>query len=164
MTSKYDGLLNEAKVSGADIIVKKLKGRNRGLYGEGLIVLDARLSTAAERLCILAEELGHHYTSVGNILDQTKICNRKQELRARSWAYDRLITLADLITADKSGVRNQFELAQYLEVTEDFLSAALNRLKERHGVAVYHDGFLIEFDPLQVFEPYSEINDSVERG
>ena len=41
----------------------------------------------------LAEELGHHYTTVGDILDQTNVSNRKQERLARVWAYNRRIGL-----------------------------------------------------------------------
>ena len=71
--------------------------RIKGLYCDGNIALSADLQTSADRSAILAEELGHHYTSSGNILDQSDTGNRKQELRAHVWAYNRLIGLQGLI-------------------------------------------------------------------
>ena len=38
-----------------------------------------------EKASVLAEELGHYYTTVGNILDQEDAGNRKQEHKARTW-------------------------------------------------------------------------------
>ena len=31
----------------------------------------------AEKACVLAEELGHHYTTIGDIIDQKESENRK---------------------------------------------------------------------------------------
>ena len=42
----------------------------------------------------MAEELGHYYTGVGDILDQSSVSNRKQELCGRVYAYNKLIGLA----------------------------------------------------------------------
>ncbi len=40
----------------------------KGLYVDGIIAVDTSIDYD-ERTCILAEELGHHYTTYGNILD-----------------------------------------------------------------------------------------------
>lgn len=40
-----------------------------GLYFNGNIAIEKKL-TQTQKTCVLAEELGHHYTTVGNILDQ----------------------------------------------------------------------------------------------
>lgn len=56
----------------------------RGLCVDNNIAIKKSLNQA-EKACILAEELGHYYTTTGNILDQTNISNRKQERRARLW-------------------------------------------------------------------------------
>ena len=68
----------------------------KGLYIDGNIAIQKGM-TSAESGCTLAEEIGHHETSVGNILDLSDIRNRKQELRARLWAYDRLIGLIGIV-------------------------------------------------------------------
>lgn len=59
----------------------------KGLYYNGNIAIEKNL-TSAEKTCVLAEELGHHYTTTGNILDQQEVANIKQELHARTWAYN----------------------------------------------------------------------------
>lgn len=40
-----------------------------GLYIDNHIALDSQLKTTAEKTAILAEEIGHHFTSVGDITD-----------------------------------------------------------------------------------------------
>lgn len=74
---------------------------------------------------MLAEELGHYYTTVGNILDKKKTINRKLERRARAWAYQKLTPLDKLIQAHNEGIRTRYEMAEYLGVTERFLEATI---------------------------------------
>ena len=42
----------------------------KGLYYNGSVAIEQKL-TSVEKTCVLAEELGHHYTSVGNIIDKS---------------------------------------------------------------------------------------------
>ena len=102
----------------------------KGLYYNGNIAIEKNL-TSTEKTCVLAEELGHHYTSVGNILDQQDISNRKQELRARAWAFDECIGLIGIVNAYKAGCQSLYEMAEYLEVTENFLKDALEAYRRR---------------------------------
>lgn len=108
--------------------------------------------TNTEKVCILAEELGHYHTTVGNILDQSKVENRKQEEIARRWAYEKLINIEDLIAASKEGIRNRYELAEYLGVTEEFLMDVLAYYKAKYGPYYQVDNILICLDPLTVIE------------
>ncbi|MDE7323059.1 MAG: ImmA/IrrE family metallo-endopeptidase [Lachnospiraceae bacterium] len=97
--------------------------------------------------CVLAEELGHYYTTVGNILDQTDEGNRKQELRARLWAYNKLIGLDGIIRAYENGCTSPYETAEYLEVTEDFLSETLQTYKSKYGDGIEFGKYKISFNP-----------------
>jgi hypothetical protein len=106
----------------------------------------------SEKTCVLAEELGHHYTTVGDIMDQTDVSNRKQERRARIWAYHKLLSLNDLIDSYKCGCRNQFEIAEHLNVTEEFLVDCLKYYKEKYGLYVRKDNYLIYFEPLGIMD------------
>lgn len=99
------------------------------------------------KTCVLAEELGHYYTTVGNILDQTDENNRKQELRARLWAYNRLVGLSGIIRAYKHGCESLAETADYLDVTEDFLLDALKEYKSKYGTSVVWNEYEISFTP-----------------
>ena len=131
-----------------DIPVDKMKG----LYFDNTIIFDRSLSTSAEKICILAEELGHFETGSGDILDQTQASNRKQERAAHKWATQELITLDDIIKASKEDIHNFFELAEFLNVTEDFLREGIEILKEIYGTHVEYDGKVIQFEPLDVWE------------
>ena len=118
----------------------------KGLYVNGRIAINAKLSDT-EKACVLAEELGHHYTTYGNILDQSNTSNRKQELRARAWAYNRQIGLLGLIRAYEHGCRNRFEIAEYLEVTEEVLEECLSFYQNKYGVCTNVDNYVVYFIP-----------------
>ena len=55
----------------------------KGIYIDGNIAINTSIDTTIEENCVIAEELGHHHTSVGNILDMDLTGNRKQERQAR---------------------------------------------------------------------------------
>ena len=126
----------------------------KGFYIDGNVALNTSIYNSTEKACVLAEELGHHYTTVGNILDQSKTENRKQERRARLWAYKRAFDLVDLVSAYKHGCRNRYEIAEYLEVTESFLQEALDTYKEKYGPYTKVDRYVVYFEPLGVLELY----------
>jgi hypothetical protein len=143
----YESLLDEIHKEGIDIIQINFKGKSKGLYGDNTIAIDKKIDTSAEKKCILAEELGHHYTSYGNILDQSNINNIKQEKRARNWAYEKLVGIISLVNAFERGIRNKYELAEYLNITEDFLNEAINHYREKYGICCEIDNYLVYFEP-----------------
>lgn len=148
----YEELLKEATHQGVDIYEMPLKPRIKGLYSDNIIAINKFISTNIEKVCILAEELGHYHTSSGNILDQNSLANRKQENRARAWAYEKLVPLKSIVQAHQQGIKNRFELADFLGVTEEFLDAALNRYIEKYGLYVPIDNYTVVFEPLGVLE------------
>ncbi|MFP3809529.1 ImmA/IrrE family metallo-endopeptidase [Bacillus sp. SIMBA_005] len=152
----YHSLLQSATASGIDVYEKVLSLKTKGLYGDNVIWINQTLSSV-EKTCTLAEELGHHFTTYGNILDQSKLINRKQELRAREWGYKLLFPLEKLIEAQKIGIRSRFELADYLNVTEQFLEDSLKRYKEKYGLYKKIGKFTICFDPLGIVESFEEV-------
>lgn len=126
---------------------KSLKYGFKGLYKNNKIIIDSNIETNKEKTCILAEELGHHFTSYGDIIDQSNIGNIKQELKARAWAYERLVGIVDLINAHKAGVRGRYELAEFLEIPEWFLLDAIEYYKSKYGTCYKIDNYLIYFSP-----------------
>lgn len=118
----------------------------KGLYVNGRIAINVKMSDI-EKACVLAEELGHHYTTYGNILDQSDTSNRKQELRARTWAYNKQIGLLGLIRAYEHGCRNRFEIAEYLEVTEEVLEECLVFYRNKYGMCQSIDNYVVYFIP-----------------
>ena len=152
----YDELIIEAEKDGLKIKELPLSYGLKGLYKNGKIILDSNLKTNNERNCILAEEIGHHYTTYGNIIDENDISNKKQELFARKWAYKKLVGILDIINAFKIGVRNRYELAEYLNITEVFLQSALDYYEIKYENWYEIDNYIIRFNPLGVIEKFQD--------
>jgi len=148
----YEDLFKILENEGIEYFENNLIGKLKGLYVDNTITINSKLETENERICILAEELGHHFTSYGNILDQAKLENRKQERRARVWAYDRLIGIVGLINAYNYGCKTKYEIAEYLNVSEHFLEDAINYYHDKYGLFHKKDKYIIYFDPLSVLE------------
>ena len=144
--NSYEILLSEASENGLIVKEKPLKYNNGRIKGSR-VAIRQDLSTSIEKACVLAEELGHHYTTYGNILDQSDASNRKQELRARAWAYNKQIGLLGLIRAYEHGCRNRFEIAEYLEVTEEVLEECLVYYRNKYGVCTNVDNYMVYFIP-----------------
>lgn len=128
-----------------------LPGSFSGIYNDGVILIDKN-NSSEKKLEILAEELAHHEITHGNIINQKDIQNKKYELKARRLAYEKLISLKDLIDAYLQGINNLYELANFFEVTEQFILETLEHYKQKHGYSVCCDGYIIQFEPLRVFE------------
>ncbi len=87
----------------------------------------ALFSNRAHFRCVLAEELGHHFTSVGSAIPQTffhyrdRLLVSKTEYMALKWAALELIPLDKLYEAVRKGVRERWELAEHFDVTEEMI-------------------------------------------
>ncbi len=147
----YEELLIEADNEGLNVYERDI-GKLKGLYIDGNIALSPFVETRSEKACILAEELGHYHTTVGNILDQSKVENRKQERKARAWAYERLVNFHGLIEASKCGIKNKYELAEFLGVSERFIEEAIQYYKEKYGIFYKMNDYIIYFEPLGVLK------------
>lgn len=148
----YEHLEDEACRDGIDIIDCDFESKKiKGLYCDNTIGINRNIETVEEKKCVLAEELGHHHTSVGCILDQTDAGNRKQERQARLWGYNKLIGLNRLIDAYEHGCQNRYELAEYLGVTDEYLHDCIECYRDKYGVCVTIGDYYIMFIPnLQV--------------
>lgn len=148
----YEVLLNAADQAGLTVKEKPLS-ESDGLIKGNRIAIRKDIPTQAEKSCVLAEELGHYFTSAGNILDQTDIVNRKQEYRARLYGYNLQIGLRGIISAHTAGCRNLYEMADYLDVIEEYLKEALDCYQSKYGEYVKVDNYMIYFIPsLAVLE------------
>lgn len=152
----YENLLVEAEKRRIEVLENNRIGKLKGLYVDNTITINSKLDTNSEKLCVLCEELGHYHTTCGNILDQAKAENRKQERKARGWAYERLVSIAGLISASKQSIRNRYELAKFLGVSERFVEEAIQYYKDKHGTYYEIDNYIVYFEPLGVLEKISE--------
>ena len=145
----YEQLLTTADQKGL-LVKEKPLVQHDGLLSGRRIAIRKDIKTQAEKSCVLAEELGHHYTSSGDILDQNDIMNRKQEYRARFYGYNLKIGLTGLIRAYEAGCRNIFEMAEFLDCTEEYLREAIQCYRSKYGICVAVDNYIIYFEPFAV--------------
>lgn len=142
----YEKLLVKADSEGLNVKEKHMKGNDGQIRGLR-IAIRKNIETTIEKSCVLAEELGHYYTSYGNIIDQSLPENRKQEYRARLRGYDIKLGLNGIIRAYEHGCHASYDMAEYLEVTEEYLLDALRCYKGKYGPCVCFDNYVITFIP-----------------
>lgn len=151
---KYEELLEESAAEDVYIIENAdFKSKADGLINGNVIGINKKVRTARKRTCILAEELGHYHTTVGDIVCQSTISDHKQELKARVWAYNKLIGLTGIVNSYQQGCCSLHDTADFLDVTEEFLLEALQYYKSKYGIYTTIDNYVIYFEPsLGVFE------------
>lgn len=126
-----------------------------GFYKDGVILIDKNLSER-RKAEVLYEELAHHKLTYGNILDQSKFNNRKFENYARRYGYEAALPLRIIVEAHNYGVSNLYELAEYVQLSEEYIAKILKHYKNKYGIGTHYGEYLITFDPLRVFK-YKEI-------
>lgn len=151
---KYENLLEEAVENDIYVVENaNFQSKAEGLINGDVIGINRKIRSTRKRSCVLAEELGHFHLNTGDILDQSSTSNRKQEYKARLWSYNKLIGLPGIISAYKAGCRNAHEVADHLDITEDFLQEALTCYRQKYGVCAKYDKYVIYFEPtIGVFE------------
>jgi len=123
-------------IKNQNIIIEETNFRNskaKGLYLKlddfpPVIALDKSiLPYRSLSLSILAEELGHHFTTQGNLLNESnsysdKLNKNKKENLAKKWAANFLISDDEFVQALNSCICNNFDLCDYFDVTEEILN------------------------------------------
>ncbi|MDD3140217.1 MAG: hypothetical protein PHX08_14745 [Lachnospiraceae bacterium] len=145
--NEYEKLVQEAEDDNVKVHNFRLADNLPGLYVDGNVALDIGIETTDKRACVLAEELGHHHTTVGNILDLSDPQNAKQERHARLWAYNKRIGLIGIVNAFEHGCRSSHEIAEYLNVTDEFLYDAIECYRDKYGLYKEMDNYIIYFIP-----------------
>lgn len=102
----------------------RFDGDLQALYVDKHIFLSDDLNSS-EKTCVLAEELGHHFTADRNCLDQSKAENLFCEWQGRIWSYEVLLPTSQLRAAMQAGFQKIPEIAALFELTEDFVREAL---------------------------------------
>lgn len=145
--NSYELFVDECYKNNVIVIEKKFKSKAKGLWKDYKIGISSDLLTIAEKNCILAEEYGHFKTTCGNILDLNDIRSIKQEIRARNDGYERLCSIEKIISAIEKGALDNFEIAEYLNITNQYLHEAINYHKRRYGLYCRHNNYIVFFEP-----------------
>ncbi|MDK0570223.1 MAG: ImmA/IrrE family metallo-endopeptidase [Clostridium perfringens] len=88
------------------------------------------LTDTRKYISVLAEELGHHFTSSGNLTSECitysdKLNRSKQEKRARIWASNFLISDNEIIGAILQNINTIYGLSLHFNVTEEIIKYKL---------------------------------------
>lgn len=145
--NSYESLLDECSRHGIKIIEKRFDSGAKGLWKNNKIGISADIPTYSEKACVLSEEYAHFLTSSGDITDLTDIRNKKQELIARNHAYENLCSIEKLIYAFENGASNEYEIVDFLQITDRFLRDALAYHKKKHGLSFSYNNYTIIFEP-----------------
>lgn len=84
-------------------------------------------------ISILAEELGHHFTTCGNLLAPSKsyidnLIKDKKENIARKWAANYLISDEEFVQALLSCITNYFDMCEHFNVTYELLNSKIKAI------------------------------------
>lgn len=115
------------------------------------IAIDKKISTNAEKACILLEELNHGKYTVGDITDQSKVENVKQELFARAKTIETLCSLDKIVDAiNLNNATNKHDIIEILEITEDLFNDAIKHYSRKYPKYT-KDSIVLYFDDNELF-------------
>lgn len=82
---------------------------------------------------VLSEELGHHFTSSGNLTKESNCyCDElfkvKKENLAKKWAANFLISDEEFINALNKCISTRFEMSDYFDVTDEILQYKISSI------------------------------------
>lgn len=123
---------------------KKMPQKQKGLYVDNVVYLNPN-QTNAELKSTIAEEIAHHYTTVGDISDYNSPDSRKQERRARLVAAEMNVHPSLLINAYNKGCREYWEVADELGITEKALKEAIDLFQQKYGEGFNYKNYNILF-------------------
>lgn len=158
--TKYEELLIEAEKEGVEVIevdlsTKKKCGKYLSNDDENIIIINSNM-TNIEKHEVLAEELGHHHTTHGNITNLDDIRNKKLELIARRDGFKILVEPIDIVNAMRHGCSNIYELAEYVHVSTDTFYEIIEDFKKQYGLGIPVGNYYIQLEPA--FGIYRDIN------
>ncbi|MCS8591632.1 hypothetical protein IGJ53_001047 [Enterococcus sp. DIV1283b] len=113
---------------------KYMPEKQKGLYIDNVIYLNPEQSIQ-EMASTITEEIGHHLSSVGDIVDQDTNEKRKQEQKARDIGFTLLVTPQDFIDCYNERFTFMWESAEFLGITTEALKNAVRTYSK-----IYPDG------------------------
>lgn len=75
-----------------------------------------------------------------------------KEYKARLLAYNKMIGIQGIIDCFNYGCRNKYEIANHLNITEEFLCEAIACYKQIYGIYKIFNEYIIYFESLAVMK------------
>lgn len=92
-------------------------------FGDFIVIDEKAMENSAEERTLAAHELGHCETGAFYVLDAPLSFRSKAEEQATRWAVKKLINKQEMKSLLKQGYE-KWDLAEYFNVTEDFIEKA----------------------------------------
>ena len=120
MSDLYD-IAEKSNIAVHNFKMKKAKA----VSVPGNIGLDeSKMENEAEKTVCFAHELGHQFKNAFYDISSTFETRERQEARATRWAVNELVPVDELLKAFKTGHTEIYDLAEYFNVTEEFIRNA----------------------------------------
>lgn len=158
--NKLSKLFDLVESENIDFFFANLKLVNKlGLYsckdGYNVIVIDYTLKYNKIKLTeVLAEELGHHFTTVGDISNintyQDMLKHNKVENKALKWATEFLISEDEICNLVLEDIKAE-EMAERCEVSLEFFLKRLEFLSKKKNFLKLSNGSVLVLTNLPVF-------------
>jgi len=156
----YDELLDIANDNGLIVREKPLQAYDGRIKGNRVAI--RKNMPTVKKACVLAEEISHDLITVGNILQQEIIQDVKQEYKARFLSFDMMIGLDGIIKSFENECTTLTDMADFLEVTTEFLVQAIESYKSKYGICTKYKGYTIYFEPtLGVYKSFGGDNPAI---
>ena len=106
-----------------------------------VITIGTHISDSRLLRVILAHELGHHFTSAGDMIHEHRcysdvLTTSKAERTAAKWAAEFLMPQSELAAVIGSGLRDKCEIAEHFGVTEELAEYRVRTLLCKHSKEV----------------------------
>ncbi|WP_088815676.1 MULTISPECIES: hypothetical protein [Listeria] len=124
-----------------------------GAYRNGHVLLDKHQQTNSKKV-VVYEEFMHHEATTGIILDENRIENKKQENYTRQLTYKHFLGWETIIYCWNMGFTYYHEVAEFLNITEEFIIEAIEFYKSKYGTMYKHKDYYIFLG--SVIEIYKE--------
>lgn len=148
MPDSFDELIK--KFSEVVTIIECPLLKNTGDYGlfvqrDGLpFILIEHNQPEIDKRVILVEEFKHFLYTFGITLNQNDPRNRKQENYARVQTYKELVTVDDLFRCYQQGLTNEYQIAEELDLPQEFLHNAIEYFKSIGLNCVTKNGYYMK--------------------
>ncbi len=132
--SYIEVLIDRENINLIDTYLEDTSGAYVNYDKLNIIMYDSsKLLSSNEKKEVLAEELGHYYYDATYKFNSDLQFITKQEYKAKKYSYSMLIPFENLRKAILNGRTSILLLAEYFDVTIDFMSRCIAFYLEKYG-------------------------------
>ena len=139
----YSDLEALAEFYGVRIVDYDFPATIRGVYHDGVIGINKDVTDPAERRCIIACEMGRHLMRGYRGIVLTE---EQENIIAFYWAVSYIMPLSALIEASKFKIKTLTDLAEFLNVTPQFVKSGIAFYKNSMGSRIFYHNHVIDLE------------------